>query len=292
RRRELERQAAALRDLEKDLHRRAVTRDLLAELAKPEDKADLMRATLLLARHDNPEIEIRHYMQAFTRMVDELRHDPAIAKGTLPAIARLNEYLFEQGGFHGSRHDYESRSNSYMNEVLDDREGLPITLSVLYLELASRLGIPHVFGAPLPGKFMVAYRDGPEGELKLLDVFERGKTLTVEEAALQLTRTGELDESFLQPATKKSIILRMLRNLLGGALDDESSVKESLPYLDLLLSIDPQAAVERLTRARMNQRLGHKDAAARDVEWLMENFPQDGPDQLRLQLEQWLDALR
>ncbi len=163
---------------------------------------------------------------------------------------------------------------------------------MLYLELASRLGIPHVFGAPLPGKFMVAYRDGPEGELKLLDVFERGKTLTVEEAALQLTRTGELDESFLQPATKKSIILRMLRNLLGGALDDESSVKESLPYLDLLLSIDPQAAVERLTRARMNQRLGHKDAAARDVEWLMENFPQDGPDQLRLQLEQWLDALR
>lgn len=292
RRRELERQAAALRDLEKDLHRRTITRELLAELAKPEETIDLMRASLLLARHDNPEIEIRHYMQAFTRMVDELRPDPAIQKGTLSAIARLNEYLFEQGGFHGSRHDYESRSNSYMNELLDDREGLPITLSVLYTELASRLGVPHVFGAPLPGKFMVAYRDGPEGELKLLDVFERGKILSVEEAALQLTRTGEFDEGTLQPASKKSIILRMLRNLLGGTLDDESSVKESLPYLDLLLSIDPQAAVERLTRARMNQRLGHKEAAAQDVEWLMENFPEDGPEQLRLQLEQWLDALR
>ena len=83
---------------------------------------DLMRATLLLARHDNAEVEVRHYLQAFARMADDLRGDPAIGQGGGAAVRRLREYLFEQGGFHGSRHDYASRSNSYMNEVLDDRE--------------------------------------------------------------------------------------------------------------------------------------------------------------------------
>ena len=122
-RRDLEKQTAALRELEKDLHRRTATQDLLAELAKPEDQIDLLRASLLLARHDNPEVELAQYMQQFSLMVDELKADPEISKGTATAVKRLNRYLFEQGGFHGSRHDYESKSNSYMSAVLDDREG-------------------------------------------------------------------------------------------------------------------------------------------------------------------------
>ena len=292
RRVELERQSAELRELEGELHRRTVTRDLLAELAKPEDKIDLMRATLLLARHDNAEVEVDHYLQAFAQMVEELRGDPALAQGTTAAVARIREYLFDQGGFHGSRHDYQSRSNSYMNEVLDDREGLPITLSVLFVELAGRLGVKGVYGLPLPGQFMVGYKDGPEGELQVLDAFDRGRQLTVEQAALELTESGQFDEEVLRPASKRAIILRMLRNLLGSALDDESAARESLPYLNLLLAIDPEAAVERLTRARLNQRLGDKGAAADDVRWLMEHFPEEGPDPLRRQLGQWLESLQ
>lgn len=292
RRSELERQAAELRELEAELHRRSVTHELLAELAKPEDEIDLMRATLLLARHDNVDVDIEHYQQAFSRMVEDLRANPALRAGTQAAVRRIREYLFDQGGFHGSRHDYQSRSNSYMNEVLDDREGLPITLSVLFVELASRLGVKEVYGLPLPGQFMVGYKEGPEGELKLLDPFGRGRGLSVEEAALELTESGTFDEAALLPATKRAIILRMLRNLLGSTLDDEASVRESLPYLNLLLAIDPESAVERLTRARMHQRLGDKPAAAADVRWLMEHFPEEGPDQLRLQLEQWLNSLQ
>ncbi|HYF33749.1 MAG TPA: transglutaminase-like domain-containing protein, partial [Prosthecobacter sp.] len=293
RRRALEREAAALRDLEKELHRRSMTREILAELSKPEAQIDLFRCTLLLARHDNPEIEISQYLQAFTRMVDELKKDPDIRAANLAAVNRLSRYLFEENGFHGSRHDYESRSNSYMNEVLDDREGLPITLSVLFIELASRLGIDGVCGLPLPGKFMVGYREGPEGEWTLIDVFERGKTMSVEEAALELTQTPELDEGFLRPASKSAIILRMLRNLLNPTLEGEgSAVKESIPYLNLLLALDPSAAMERITRARINEQVGDKEAASLDVTWLKENFPEDGPIEARLQLEQWLRSLR
>lgn len=291
RRRQLEQQTAALRDLEKDLHRRAITRDLMNELAKPEDKIDLIRATLLLARHDNADVDINLYLQGVSRMVDDLKDDAEIKKGTVAAVQRLNRYLFEENGFHGSRHDYSSKSNSYMNELLDDREGLPITLSVLYMELASRLGVPEVHGIGLPGRFMIGYREGPEGELKLVDVFERGQMLTVEKAAMELTETGGFPEELLEPASKKAIILRMLNNLLGTSLDDPADSKNTLPYLDLVIALDPDAAVQRITRARMKERLGFRQEAAEDVRWLTEHFPEDGPGEVRGQLLQWLQTL-
>lgn len=291
-RKHLEEETAKLRELERELHRRAMTKEILAELTKPEPQINLLRCTLLLARHDNPEIEIASYMGDFNAMVADLKDDPEIKNGTLPAVKRLNRYLFEENGFHGSRGDYENRSNSYMNEVLDDREGLPITLSVLYIELASKLGIQGVFGVPLPGKFMVGYRDGPEGELQLLDVFERGKELTVDEAALQLSDYGEFPPESLVAAKKRDIILRMLRNLLGATFDETRSLRESLPYLDLVLAIDPKAAAERLTRAQMRQRLGEKAAAREDVNWLIQNFPDDGPPELMQQLDRWMQSLR
>ena len=291
-RRRLEEEAAKLRDLERELHRRAMTKDILAELAKPEPEINLLRCSLLLARHDNPEIDIGTYMSSFKAMVLDLKDDPEIKKGTIAAVKRLNRYLFEENGFHGSRGDYSNRSNSYLNEVIDDREGLPITLSVLYIELASSLGVQGVFGVPLPGKFMVGYRDGPEGELQLVDVFEHGKLVTVEQAALDLTEDGRFPEAALAPTTKQAILLRMLRNLMSSVFDDSRSLRESLPYLNLVLAIDPQAAAERLTRAQMRQRLGEKAGAREDVGWLIQNFPEDGPPELMQQLDRWMQTLR
>ncbi|MES2598938.1 MAG: trypsin-like peptidase domain-containing protein [Verrucomicrobiota bacterium] len=292
RRRELEKQTAALRDLEKDLHRRAVTQDIITELARPEEKIDLMRLTLLLARHDNAEIDVNQYVQQFNLMVDELKTDPDIKKGTASAVARLNRFLFEACGFHGSRHDYASKSNSYMSDLLDDREGLALTLSVLFIELARRLEVPDVFGVPLPGRFMVGWKDGPEGEVQLVDTFNRGKAITVAEAALELSSTGQFEEPELQPATKRDTVLRMLRNLLGAALDEEDAVKDTLPYLDLTVAIDPEASVERITRAQMRQRLGQKAAAREDVQWLIEHFPDSGPEEFRAKLDEWMQSLR
>ncbi len=290
-RRKLEQEATKIRELERELHRRAMTKEILAELAKPEPEINLLRCALLLARHDNPEIEVASYLASFKAMVADLKDDPEIKKGTIPAVKRLNRYFFEENGFHGSRHDYGSRSNSYINEVIDDREGLPITLSVLYVELASALGVQGVFGVPLPGKFMVGYRDGPEGELQLVDVFEHGKLLTVEQAALDLTDNGQFPEGSLDPTTKQTIVLRMLRNLMGAAFDDTRSVRESLPYLNLVLAIDPKSAAERLTRAQMRQRIGEKTGAREDISWLIENFPEDGPPELMQQLDRWMQSL-
>jgi regulator of sirC expression with transglutaminase-like and TPR domain len=291
RRREFEQRAASLRDLENDLHRGAVVRELVRELSGPDEKADLLRCALLISRHDNPELDVESYLREFARMVDELKDDPEIKKGTLPAVQRLKSYLFEQNGFHGSRHDFDSRSNSYINEVLDDREGLPITLSVVYLELASRLGVKNVAGIPLPTRFMVGYREKPEGEFSLLDVFDGGKQLTMDEARALVGGGAVIPNDSTLPATKKEIILRMIRNLLGRALASENAAKEAMPYFNLLLTIDPQAFRERFTRARLREVSGDLPGAAEDIGWLLEH-PPEGLDELqRDSLGEWLASL-
>ena len=108
---------------------------------------------------------------------------------------------------------------------------------------------------------------------------------------MELTDQGEFAAEYLEPATKRSIILRMLRNLLSSTMDQESAVKETLPYLDLVVAVEPDSSMERLTRAQMNQRLGDKAAARTDVQWLIEHFPAAGPDEMKAQLDQWLQHL-
>jgi serine protease Do len=292
RRKSLEANVTALRDLERDLHRSAMAREIAAELAKPEAEADLLRCALLLSKHDNPEVDVDMYLQTFTRMVDELKADPQIKGGTTQAVARIRKYLFDENGFHGSRGDYGSKSNSYMNEVLDDREGLPITLSVVFMELASRLGVKDVFGLPLPYQFMVGYRNA-EGELRAVDVFEGGEDMEAGEAGARLTEDGTpLPEEYFEPATKKAILLRMVANLRGDPLESSASAREGLPYLSLLVQLEPENLTHRLMRGKAREITGDKAGAREDVTWLMEHPPENLPEEQARFLEQWLRALR
>jgi len=288
----MEQSAATLRELETDLHRGAVARDLVRQLAQPDEQTDLLRCALLISRHDNPELDIESYVRDFARMADELKDDLEIKKGPLAAVLRLKNFLFEENGFHGSRHDYDSRSNSYLNEVLDDREGLPITLSIIYLELAARLGIADVAGIPLPTRFMVGYRVKPDDEFRLLDVFDGGKPLTMDEARALVAGDSPLPHEATQPASKKEIILRMIRNLLGRALSVDDVTKEAMPYVNLILTIDPLAFRERFTRARLREVAGNRTGAAEDIEWLREHPPEGLEAPQREALEAWGERLR
>jgi serine protease Do len=188
-------------------------------------------------------------------------------------IKQLGHFLFQENGFHGSRGEYYHHSNSYLNEVLDDREGIPLTLSIIYIELARLLDLPHVYGIPLPGHFVVAYR-APTNELHLFDAFEGGKPISKKEAA-ELVRktTGQaLEESSLAPATKRSIILRMLNNLINLEVNGEDPAK-ALPYLDLLLAIDSTQASERFERSRVRFQVDDHEGAKKDLQWLIDNEP-------------------
>ena len=154
---------------------------------------------------------------------------------TLPLLRK--RFLFQENGFHGSRTDFTSRSNSYLNEVLDDREGLPITLSVVFLELARRLEVPRVAGIPLPGRFMVGYKPKDNSPYTLIDVFEGGKEMTMEEAVTSIGGEDRIPATAMEPALKRDILLRMIHNLLGPLRDARSLRREALPYLDLTLAL-------------------------------------------------------
>ena len=294
-RKALEASVASLRDLERELHRSAVTRELVKQLSKKEEEIDILRCALLVSRHDNPDVEIELYLRMFRRFVDELKTDAAIQKGGAGAVKRLIRYLFEENGFHGSRHDYDNRSNSYINEVLDDREGLPITLSVVFLELASSLGVKDVFGLALPGRFMVGFREKAGGPVSAVDVFEGGAIRDRRGVAAALSEDGvlvELADEFFEPARKKDIVTRMVANLRGDALESPSSAKQALPYLNLLIALDPADLRSRLMRGKAREISGDRPGAREDVSWLKENPPPDLPDEQRIFLERWLQSLR
>lgn len=293
-RKALEASVASLRELERDLHRSAMTRELLRQLSKKEEEIDLLRCALLVSRHDNPDVEIELYVRVFRRMVDELKTDAAIQKGGAPAVKRLIQYLFEENGFHGSRHDYESRSNSYINEVLDDREGLPITLSIVFLELAARLGVKDVFGLALPARFMVGFREKAGSPVLAVDVFEGGAIRdreSVEAALAEEEASVSLPDEYFEPARKRDIVARMVANLRGDALESPMAAKQALPYLNLLIALDPADIRARLMRGKAREISGDRPGAREDVSWLKANPPANLPDEQRVFLERWLQSL-
>jgi regulator of sirC expression with transglutaminase-like and TPR domain len=269
--RELEEQAKQLRKLAQTLHHERSVQQL-AELFKAADaKVDLAHAALLIARLDNEELDIDVYRQEIDRLAR--RVSERLPKDAKPEakIEALNKYLFTERGFHGSHTDYYSRSNSYLNEVIDDREGLPITLSVLYIEIARRLGL-NIVGVPLPGHFVV--RHEPEGGAsQIIDVFD-GKILTreqIEQKIKKLTGRTPKEKEF-EAATKKGIVLRMLHNLIHVA-EEEKDRAGLLRYLDGILAIDPDAHEERWARAVFRFQSGQKAGALEDCEHLIRHAP-------------------
>src|SRR5439155_26701104 len=132
---QLEQQASELRRVASKLRRQAVQKQLLEVLRGPEEKIDLFHAALLVSKLDNPDLEIDSYRRQLDDMARELREKFPSKAQSAERLGALKEYLFSENGFHGSRSDYYNRANSYINEVIDDREGIPITLSVLFIEL-------------------------------------------------------------------------------------------------------------------------------------------------------------
>ena len=269
----LEQQALMLRQSSVQLHRRLV-RDQLKALFELEEKAiDLFKATMLIAKIDDPAIDIPYYEKQLKLMADEVgerfesNDDPEIK------LKKMLSYLFQENGFHGSRQDYYNKSNSYMNRVMDDREGLPITLSVLVIELARQCGIPNVVGVGAPGHFIVKhYYDNKE---KFIDPFDGGKFMTIEETE-ELVRVNSgrvilVDE--LRVSTKREIVMRMLRNLMGVAQNKDAPI-DLLRYVEAMVSLQPDSAFDRWARAVLLIQSRKFYAAKKDLEWLLQNKPE------------------
>ena len=265
----LDLRAVRIRRVASDVHA-AKTLSEFQTVAKAEN-IDLLRGTLLIAKLDNPELDIDAYIQEVDRHVRQIKAAVTDDASEDDRLTALNRYLFEEQGFHGSRTDYDNRSNSYLNEVLDDREGLPITLSVLYIEIAKRLGL-NVVGVGMPRHFLSRH-EPKTGSPQLIDVFDRGRRLTTEEARTKFEdlndpeRPMKWKDSFLNAITPQATMERILRNLFQAA-SDTHEVERLLRYTEAILILSPDSGPDHMYRGILSYQSQRWQQARSEVEWL------------------------
>ena len=267
----LRQQLRSMERISKQVAERATTDALAQALRAPEPKIDLFSVAMLIAKLDNPQLNIPAYRAELDRLVQ--RADAQMPKGASDSVRlRALTRFFIERGFRGSYDEYYHRSNSYLNEVIDDREGLPISLSVLFICLAERLGL-NVVGVGLPGHFVARFiPTRGSNDVLLLDVFNGVKSISFEEARQTAHRlTGaRISRADLKPSSKRDIALRMLRNLQGAA-EREGDLTAQLRYLSATLAIDPGAGQARLHRARLLLSSAPRALAEPDIQYLLEH---------------------
>src|SRR2546425_5827277 len=161
-----------------------------ALLDLPDGAIDLGHASLLIAREEYPDLDIGSYLARLDEMAGEIRRRLKGKEGAKSQIAHLNRLLFEEMGFRGNREEYDDPRNSFLNDVLDRRVGIPITLSTVYLEVGRRIGC-RLAGVAFPGHFLVRHTGREAMPDILIDPFNRGQILTEKECqALLMGRYG------------------------------------------------------------------------------------------------------
>ena len=229
----------------------------------PDEEIDLARAALLIAATEYPGLSIER----------ELFRIDAIAEGVaarmdddtpLYQLNTLSEYLFDELKFAGNHTNYHDPRNSFLNDVIERRVGIPITLSLLYIEVGKRLGVP-LLGIGMPGHFIVRHRD--EFDV-FVDPFHGGILLSEDECAERVKQVtqGALawDRNYLQPVKSREFIARMLRNLKVVYLQ-RRNYERVLATIDRVIALLPQDAVEFRDRGVVNYRLGNYTDALEDL---------------------------
>jgi regulator of sirC expression with transglutaminase-like and TPR domain len=229
----------------------------------------LAEAALWIAGEEYPELDVDAYLDRLDELAEAAR-DRLSAKDR---IARFNDFLFRELGFSGNAESYDDPRNSFLNEVLDRRCGIPITLSLVYTEVAGRLGLP-VVGVGFPGHFLVKWTLEPE---VIVDPFF-GKILSRPECEEKLRSSfgaeARLAPDMLAPATAREILVRMLRNLKHNYLG-RGDLERALGAVDRILLVSPDEADELRDRGMLYFRQECFAAALRDFERYLMLAPND-----------------
>ena len=231
-----------------------------------DEKIDLIRAALLIARGEYPHLDV----EVYAARVEELaRRVAALASDLQPqrTLGALQQVLFEEVRLRGNREDYYDPRNSFLNDVLDRGLGIPITLSIVYMEVARRVGL-HLFGVGLPGHFLLK-RYNEDGQEMLIDCFNRGDILSRQDCQSRLDEiySGEMTmrPEFLRPISRRQILTRMLNNLKAVYLSTRN-FRKALPIADLILLIHPRSSEDVKQRALLRYSMGLHRLAAEDLD--------------------------
>ena len=240
--------------------------------ARQDDEIDLATAALLIAAVEYPDLDIDQQLAILDSLAEGAAHRIGQDRDPFHCVNNLSEYLFDEVGFQGNQGDYYDPRNSYLNEVLQRRTGLPITLCLVCLEVGKRLDIPLV-GVGLPGHFVLSHRSQTD---LIIDPFRRGILLSEEECAQILKNVlganVDWDSRYLTPASNREFISRILRNLKGIYLNRRDH-EEALDVVDITLALRPDDLNERRDRGLIYYRLGHYQMALDDLRHFLTSAP-------------------
>lgn len=248
-----------------------------ALMAQADARIELARACLMIARDAYPALDPAHYLGEIERYALRLRAQLPEGGDVGAKVIALNEFFFGELGFEGNVDRYYDPRNSYLNDVLDRRLGNPISLAIVQMELARRLGVP-LQGVSFPGHFLV--RLPLDEGIVVLDPFQKGRSLDAAELrrrARSHLDTQDIDDQrlarMLEPASHRAILSRMLRNLKAVYAERESWDK-ALRCCDRLLTVDAHQPSEYRDRGQLYLKLGHRRAARDDLHRYLALVPQ------------------
>ena len=248
-------------------------REFRQAVERTEEHLDLGRAALTIALADYPDLDIAGYLRRIDALAVEVSQRAGVDADRYRLIAALNFVLFKEYGFRGNRDDYYDPKNSFLNEVIERKRGLPITLSILYMEVGQRIGL-NIAGVGFPGHFLVQAKS--KDEEIIIDPFNAGDVKSYEElqATLDQLYGGKvrLHRDMLAALAKKQIIKRMLGNLkaIYGRRDE---LVKMLAVLDRLIILDPGSVEDVRDRGAVYLRLECYGQAKDDFETYLRLAP-------------------
>lgn len=235
---------------------------------------NLGRAALALARIEYPSLDEDLYVARLQEFAGQLKPKLPPGGGSTEVVAAMSRHLFEELGFCGNERDYFDPRNSFLNDVIDRRTGIPITLSVVYLEVARHLDLPY-FGIGMPGHFLVKYDDGKRRVF--VDPFNGGRTLRRNQCQKWLRETlGRrivLRERDFAAVDARYIIRRMLNNLRDIYLNSRR-YRKGLEVLEAMQVMNPESTEDTKQRAWLHYELGQRKQALAELENYLELCPQ------------------
>ncbi len=257
----------------------------IQDVAHPDEEIDLARAALHIAMEERTDLDVEAYVRRLDAMAATVAPDLAAFRSPIDALARLRE-LFAEEGFRGNTDDYFDPRNSFLDQVLDRRTGIPITLSIVYLEVGWRCGLPLV-GVGFPGHFLVKYVE-PSGE-HYVDPFEAARTIGVAELRTRMVSLhgagAVLRPEHLAAVARRQILARLNANL-KSVYTDRGDLARALAAVERILLLSPDAPDEVRDRGLLYLGLHAYQQAVRDLERYLALAPTaEDTEQVRQQLQ-------
>ena len=252
-------------------------RRFAAYIARPPEDFLLAEGALLVALEAYPDLDVDAYRRRLDGMAETISARLGLELEPRRIVSHINACLFKEQGFRGNRRDYYDTRNSFLNEVLDRKVGIPITLSIIYLDIGRRVGLP-INGVGLPGHFVVQY--GAHPEPFYIDPFHGGKLLSEQDCAARVAQIHGQDlpwqESYLDAVSDLHILARVLNNLKVIYVR-KGAHELALGAVDRLILLKPDVPSEIRDRGLLRAQLGQLHRALEDLTTYLEACP-EAPD--------------